>query len=151
MTSRTLRGYAAFAEMPAPPEALWPWLVEPARLMRWYAASIELEPRTGGRFTARFADGAVLSARIECCDTARRLSLAFDPAAAWPGAACITEDWIIDARPGRVMLRILGEGVPAEPAWSPWLRRRQAGWKVALARLRAHWATPPAATPAAGP
>ena len=29
MTSRSLRGYAAFAEMPLPAERLWPWLVDP--------------------------------------------------------------------------------------------------------------------------
>ena len=54
----------------------------------------------------------------------------------WPGAAVISEDWIIDARPGKVMLRILCEGVPVTPAWAPWLRRQQSRWAVSLAQLK---------------
>ncbi len=146
MTSRSLRGYAAFAEMPLPAERLWPWLVDPVLLLRWFAQSVELETREGGRFTARFADGALLTARVVCCEPARRLSLAFGPVPGWPGPACLTEDWIIDARPGRVILRVLGEGVPVDPAWATWLRRRQAGWKVALSRLRAQLGPAPAGT-----
>jgi uncharacterized protein YndB with AHSA1/START domain len=142
MNSRSLRGYAAFAEMPAQPAALWPWLSEPALLVRWYAASIELQGRTGGRFTARFAEGGLLTARVAQYEPMRRLSLAFDPQSAWPGEACITEDWIIDARPDRVVLRILGEGVPIDAAWAPWLRRWQSGWTVSLARLKSALAPP---------
>lgn len=143
MTVPSLRGYAAFAEMPTQPATLWPWLTEPALLRRWYAGSVELDPRPGGRFTARDADGTGFTARVGLCDRPRRLRLDFDASPHWPGPACIAEDWIIDARPERVVLRILGEGVPMEGAWAPWLRQWQSRWTVNLARLQPLLRPPP--------
>jgi len=122
--------------MPAPAAVLWPWLTDPVRLRRWYAESVELELRAGGRFTARLVDGTTVIARVGLAEPARRLRLEFEPLPAWPGAACITEDWIIDARPDKVVLRVLGQGVPADPEWGPWLRLAQFRWTVTLARLK---------------
>ena len=85
---------------------------------------------------ARFPDGVSAHARVVQKDPLRRLSFAMDPAPDWPGAAVISEDWIIDARPGKVMLRVLCEGVPVTPAWAPWLRRQQSRWAVSLAQLK---------------
>lgn len=136
MTVPNLRGYAAFAEIAAQPAALWRWMMEPALLLRWYAAAVQLDSRLGGRLVARFADGTTTHARIIHHDPLRRLGLAFDPAADWPGPAVIREDWIIDARPGKVVLRVLGEGVPTTPAWASWWRRQQSRWTVSLAHLK---------------
>jgi len=136
MTAPNLRGYAAFAEMPVQPAELWRWLTEPALLQRWYAATIQLDLRPGGRLVARFPDGVTTHARVAHQDPLRRLAFSLDPARDWPGGAVVSEDWIIDARPGKVMLRILGEGVPVTPAWAPWLRRQQSRWAVSLAHLK---------------
>lgn len=136
MTAPNLRGYAAFAEVTAQPAELWRWLTDPALLQRWYATTVQLELRVGGRLTARFADGLICHARVLHHDPLRRVGLTFDPAPDWPGAAVVTEDWIIDARPGKVMVRVLGEGVPALPAWAPWLRHQQSRWAVGLSRLK---------------
>ncbi len=136
MTVPKLRGYAAFAEIAAQPAELWRWLTEPALLLRWYAAAIQLDLQAGGRLVARYTDGHTVQARIAHHDSVRRLGLVFYPDATWPGTAVISEDWIIDARPGKVMLRVLGEGVPVAPAWAPWLRLQQARWTVSLAQLK---------------
>lgn len=150
MSSRSLRGYAAFAEMPAPSGVLWSWLTDPSLLRRWYAESVELAPRAGGRFTARLADGTTFIARVGLAEPARRLRLDFESLPAWPGPACITEDWIIDARPEKVVLRVIGEGVPAGPEWGPWLRLAQSRWTVNLARLK-RLLLPAPSLPAGGP
>jgi uncharacterized protein YndB with AHSA1/START domain len=136
MTVPNLRGYAAFAEMPVQPAELWRWLTEPTLLLRWYAVAVQFDLRQGGRLVARFPDGVTAHARVMQQDPLRRLSFALDPAAGWPSAAVVSEDWIIDARPGKVMLRILGEGVPMTPAWAPWLRQQQSRWAVSLAQLK---------------
>lgn len=136
MTVPTLRGYAAFAEMTAQPAEIWRWMTEPALLLRWYATTIQLDLRAGGRLVARFPDGRTTHARIAHHDPMRRLGFAFDPDPDWAGAAVISEDWIIDARPGKVMLRVLGEGVPVSPDWVPWLRRQQSRWAISLAQLK---------------
>ena len=151
MNARSLRGYAVFAEMPLQPAMLWPWLTEPASLRRWYADTLELELRPGGRFTARDADGLVEAARVGLYEPARRLQLAFESAGEWPEPACITEDWIIDVRPDRVVLRVLGEGVPIDAAWAPWLRRRQSRWTVQLARLKSLLRPEPVSVPRSTP
>jgi uncharacterized protein YndB with AHSA1/START domain len=136
MTVPSLRGYAAFVEMSAQPAELWRWLTEPALLLRWYAATVQLDCHPPGRLVARFADGRTVHARVMHHDPLRRLSFAFDPAPDWPGTAVISEDWIIDARPDKVVLRVLGEGVPALPAWAPWWRRQQSRWAVSLSQLK---------------
>ena len=136
MTVPNLRGYAAFAEMPAQPDELWRWLTEPTLLLRWYGVAVQFDSRPGGRLVARFPDGVTSHARLARHDPLRRLSFTLDPAPDWPGAAVVSEDWIIDARPGKVMLRVLGEGVPVTPAWAPWLRRQQSRWAVSLSQLK---------------
>jgi len=136
MTVPNLRGYAAFAEMPAQPHELWRWLTEPTLLLRWYGVAVQFDSRPGGRLVARFPDGVTSHARLARHDPWRRLSFTLDPAPDWPGAAVVSEDWIIDARPGKVMLRVLGEGVPMTPAWAPWLRRQQSRWAVSLSQLK---------------
>ena len=132
----SLRGYAAFIELPVPPEVVWQWFTEPSLLLRWYAQSEQVELRAGGRFTARFVNGSCRSALIDQVTVGRRLRLLLDPEPTWPGSAVLSEDWLVDARPGRVIARVLGEGVPDVAAWRAVQRQQQAGWTVALARLR---------------
>jgi uncharacterized protein YndB with AHSA1/START domain len=145
----SLRGYAAFIELPVPPEAAWRWLTEPSLLLRWYAQSVQVELREGGRFTARFANGVSRGALIDQVTAGRRLRLLLDPEPHWPGPAALSEDWLVDARPGRVIVRVLGEGVPDVTVWRAVQRQQQAGWTVALARLRSALAPPPV-TPSGG-
>jgi hypothetical protein len=45
---------------------------------------------------------------------------------------------MLEPRGTSTLLRVLGSGFPAEPAWEPALRRQQSGWRLSLARLKVY-------------
>ena len=43
----------------APPETLWEYFTDPAKMVRWHGAEAELDPRPGGTWRCSFPDGSV--------------------------------------------------------------------------------------------
>lgn len=48
-------------QIKAPPETVWQYWVDPARLAAWWGASAEVEPRPGGTYRVTMAQGPVMS------------------------------------------------------------------------------------------
>lgn len=131
------RGYMQVLETAAPPEALWRALTEPAELAAWHAGQARVEARPGGRYSIHSRLFGPREAYIDVFEPGHRLRLIYDPAPSWPPIedSAVVEDFVIDERRSRRVLRVLGSGVPAVPAWDVWHRRLQAGWAVAFAQL----------------
>ncbi|MCU0975943.1 MAG: SRPBCC domain-containing protein [Steroidobacteraceae bacterium] len=131
------RGYVQVLETPAPAGALWQALTDPTELVAWHAEQALVEARLGGRYSVRSRLFGAREASIDLLEPMRRLRLIYDPAPSWPplGDTAVVEDFVIDERKGRRVLRVLGSGVPAAPDWDAWHRRLQAGWAVAFAQL----------------
>ncbi len=131
------RGYVQVLETPAPASALWRALTDPAELVAWHADQARVEARVGGRYSVRSRLLGAREAHIDLIDPMRRLRLIYDPAPSWPalGDTALVEDFVIDERKGKRVLRVLGSGVPGAPDWDLWHRRLQAGWAVAFAQL----------------
>lgn len=131
------RGYVQTLETRAPASVLWQALTDPAELVAWHAEQARVEARAGGRYSVRSRLFGARDAHIDLFDPLRRLRLIYDPAPSWPplGDTAVVEDFVIDERRGRRVLRVLGSGVPDAPDWDLWHRRLQAGWAVAFAQL----------------
>lgn len=131
------RGYMQVLETAASAETLWRALTDPAELMGWHADEARVEPRTGGRYAIRSRLFGSREATIDLLEPLRHLRLIYHPAPSWPPIedSAVVEDFMIDERRGRRVLRVLGSGVPDVPAWDSCHRRLQAGWAVAFAHL----------------
>jgi len=140
------RGYVQVLEVGAPAEQVWRALVEREALVAWHADHAEVDARMGGRYSVRSRLFGLREAHIDLFEPGRHLRVIYDPAPGWPPIeeSVIVEDFIIDQRGGRSVLRVIGSGVPDTRAWDPWLKRLQAGWAVAFAYLARRLEGPPA-------
>jgi uncharacterized protein YndB with AHSA1/START domain len=135
--TQTPRGYAQFVEIRQPPERVFAAFTDPAQIERWYAIEASVDPRSGGTFRVRLRDGQVRDATIDIWDPGRRLRLIYMPDARLPkpGGGPLVEDVLFDVKPGRTVVRVLGNGVPGEREWDAyfvWLRRGWTYWLHAL-------------------
>ncbi len=132
------RGYAQFVEIRQPPERVFAAFADPLQLAGWYAAEASVEPRRGGRLRVKLANGRVRDATIDVWDPGRRLRLIYMPDATLPASATgpIVEDVLFDVKPGRTVVRILGNGVPGEREWDPHYLALRRGWAYWLHSLK---------------
>jgi uncharacterized protein YndB with AHSA1/START domain len=135
---RQARGYMQGFESTASAAALWRALTDPAMLSLWLASEAEVEPRVGGRWYAVTRLFGRRDAHIERFEPGSRLQLLFAPNPEWPplSDSAVLEDFIIDERKGRRMLRVIGSGIPAEEEWAQTLLRLRTGWALAFAQLQ---------------
>lgn len=133
-----MRGYLQSIEVDAGPGVVWHALTQPSALALWYARGALIEPRQGGRYEVETRFFGHRSALIDVYEAARRLRVIHLPCEGWPPlhGGTIVEDFLIDRRGERTLLRLLGSGVPADPDWDAMLRRLRAGWAVAFDYLR---------------
>ena len=86
----------------------------------------------------------LLSFYLVMCDDvwepARRLRLIYMPDATLPasGTGPIVEDVLFDVKPGRTVVRIMGNGVPGEREWDPHFLALRRGWAFWLHALKRH-------------
>ena len=137
--SHPARGYAQFVEIRQAPERVFAAFADSRELMSWYATEASIEPRKGGRLLVKLGNGRVRDATIDIWEPGRRLRLIYMPDASLPQSATgpIVEDVLFDVKPGRTVVRIMGNGVPGEREWDTHylaLRRGWAFWLHALKR-----------------
>lgn len=132
-----MRGYLQSIEVCVGPGVVWRALTNESSLTLWYATASIIEPRQGGRYEVATRLFGQRSALIDVYDAAKRLRLIYMPDGHWPPlpAGPLVEDFILDHRDGKTILRLLGSGVPDDPAWDGALKRLRAGWTVALSHL----------------
>jgi uncharacterized protein YndB with AHSA1/START domain len=125
-------------ETDASPATLWRALTEPAVLTAWLATEAAVEPRAGGRHATVSRLFGRREAHIERFEPRARLQLLYEPNSDWPALpdSAIAEDFIIDEKKGRRMLRVIGTGVPADEEYAKMLVRLRTGWALAFAQLQ---------------
>jgi uncharacterized protein YndB with AHSA1/START domain len=135
---RQARGYMQAFETDASAAMLWRALTEPAAVRTWLATEAIVEPRSGGRYATVSRLFGRREARIERFEPGARLQLLYEPNADWPSLpdSALVEDFIIDERRGRRMVRVMGSGVPADEEFSKMLVRLRTGWALAFAQLQ---------------
>lgn len=131
-------GYMQAFETAASPAALWRAFTEPAALRAWLATEAIVEPRTGGRYATVSRLFGRREAQIERFDPGARLQLLYEPNSDWPALpdSALIEDFIIDERKGRRMVRVMGSGVPSGEEFAKTLVRLRTAWALAFAQLQ---------------
>ena len=135
---RQTRGYMQGFETPASAATLWRALTDPVMLRAWLATEATVEPRVGGRYATVSRLFGRREARIERFEAGARLQLMYEPNSDWPPLpdSALVEDFIIDERKGQRMMRVIGEGLPADEEYAKPLVRLRTGWALAFAQLQ---------------
>jgi uncharacterized protein YndB with AHSA1/START domain len=136
MAERT-RGYAHRIDIAANKARVWQALTTSPALVRWCSPSAEISARTGGIFRASVDRVTELEAHIDVFEPERRLRLIYLPSQDLPPAdSALVDDFMLDGGDGGTIVRLLGSGFPADPAWDPVYMRLRVGWERAIARLK---------------
>ncbi|GIW71132.1 MAG: hypothetical protein KatS3mg102_0674 [Planctomycetota bacterium] len=123
----------------APPEAVWPALLEPERLARWLGTAVRLEAVPGGAWQLEGAAPPLppsLGGRVVCAEPARRLVIAHPSSAT--GATMLLVLALAPGPAGGTQLRLVHRGFALEdPRAAAEHERFAAGWPALLERLAA--------------
>ncbi len=135
---RQTRGYMQAFETGAAAATLWRALTDPAALRTWLASEAIVEPRAGGRYATVSRLFGRREAQIERFDANARLQLLYEPNSDWPPLpdSALVEDFIIDERKGKRMVRVMGSGIPQDEEHAKTLVRLRTAWALAFAQLQ---------------
>jgi uncharacterized protein YndB with AHSA1/START domain len=139
------RGYAHRVDIRADIGEVWRSLIDPARLMRWYAPQARVDAREGGSYWVRLDADLAREAHIDVYQPPRRLRLIYMPSPELPGDdSVIIDDFLLHAEPpadgkdgALTIMRLLGSGIPEGQEWNAMYLRLRNGWERGLLRLKA--------------
>ena len=131
------RGYAHRVDVLAGAEEVWRALTDTQLLGRWCSPGAEIRARPGGVFRASVDRIIELEAHIDVFEPGRRLRLIYLPSPALPPADTVmVDDFMLEPVAGGTIVRLLGSGVPATPAWDTQYLRLRTGWQQAMTRFK---------------
>lgn len=121
-------------EIGTTPERLFPLLVEPDSLVRWWPDVAELEPRLGGRVRMTFAGGQrVVTGEVTRFEPPRALGFTWVRAEN-PAVTTQVDFTVVPVAGDRCRVEVVHSGWEAAPEWRP---MHDAGWAHFLASLAA--------------
>lgn len=141
------RGQEHVIEIDAPPEAVWRAITEAEELTRWYVQSAEIDPRPGGTYRISWGEGMDGESEIIAFEPERRFKLEYRPV---PGSSPlpgpISEEYTIESRGGKTVLRLVTSGIPDTEDWDFFYEGTERGWTMFFLGLR-HYLQNHAGTP----
>ncbi len=120
----------------ATPEEIWRALTEPEQIVKWFAVDAEVEPREGGRHYVSWGEGVDAEHEITIWDAPRHLRVVGRMDAEAPSSATLVEDYTIEVRGDRTVLRLVHSGIPTDPSWDGFYDGTASGWPIALHFMR---------------
>jgi len=143
----TTRTHENEIEIAAPIEVVWKALTDAEELTRWFAERAEVTPGVGGSYWVAWGEGEneqAGSKRIEVWEPPHRFSLALpgppgDASAAGENqtvAVPIVDEYSLEARGNRTVLRLVSSGIPDVPEWDGFYDSTNYGWKLYFQGLR---------------
>jgi len=131
------RGYVHRVDVFASASQVWWALTDPEQLARWCAPDAQITPRRGGLFRASVDKITEFEAQIDVFEPERRLRLLYLPHPTLPPADTVmVDDFLLYGFADQTLVRLLGSGVPATPAWDTQYRRLRVSWQHAMSRLK---------------
>lgn len=126
-------------EIDAPPEAVWRALTDADELTRWYAPQASVTPGQGGTIRLAWGEADQGELRIDAWEPGRRLRLVIPPQPQDGGPDLerpISEEWVLEGRGGRTVLRMVQSELPATADWDDFYDAINHGFDLFLATLR---------------
>jgi len=131
----------------APIEAVWKALTDADELIRWLCDKARVTPGQGGRRSVAWGEGDLEAGEttIEVWEPGKRLRLVTDPAKAASGSAAtaahlitvpIVQEYTLETRDGKTVLRLVHSGIPDAPEWDGFYEGTRAGWPMFFIGLR---------------
>ena len=151
-TRNGTRGYAHLVEIDVPVARVWRALTDPGLIKIWSAQEAEIDPRQGGLYRIGKRNAGAREAHIDIFEVNRRLRLIYlSGKHAPPSDSAAVDDFILDQRKGdgKTSLRLLGSGIPDDPAWDQIYVKTRMGWERFLARIKVTLESPPKPKPKA--
>lgn len=125
----------------APVEAVWKALTEAEELTRWFSQEARITPGEGGSIWASWGEGQSGEKRIDVWEPGKRLRLTtvssdFESEKLASLKEPIVEEYTLEDRGGRTVLRLVYSGVPDSSDWDGFYDGTNRGWWMFFCGLR---------------
>ena len=134
------RTFETEIEIDAPVESVWKALTEADELTRWFPLEAKVNPGVGGSVEMSWTKYSVWDSRIEIWEPNRRLRSVGAPKFADGSSKGVTPlilDYILEARGGKTVLRLVHSGFRSGPDWdNEYFESFHRGWDFELRGLR---------------
>ncbi len=130
-------------DIAAPLDAVWKAITEADEMKRWFPLDAESKPGVGGHILRLWGDVCTWQTRIDTWEPSAHLRLVSaapqhsvqnDAVAAAP--AELVEDWHLEGRSGKTVLRMVHSGIPTATEWDAEFDGYSRGWNFELRALR---------------
>lgn len=130
-------------EIDAPIEDVWKALTEAEGLTRWLCDEARVTPGVGGSHWVSWGEGQAGESVCEVWEPGRRLRMRnlpwgensqYDEAAA--AAAPIIQEYTLESRGGKTVLRLVDSGMPNSKDWDGMYDGKTRGWEMFFLGLR---------------
>ena len=124
----------------APIEAVWKAIADGEELTRWFVEEASVEPRVGGTITKSWGGEEKSASTIEVWEPNQKLRVALQPFAMGKAkhdpAIPMIDEYTIERRDGKTVLRLVSSGIPDAPEWDGFYNGTNSGWKSFFRALR---------------
>jgi uncharacterized protein YndB with AHSA1/START domain len=134
-------------EIDAPIEDVWKAITEAEEITRWFSEEARVTPGVGGSYWVSWGEGQSGDSRIEVWEPGRRLRVRNLPWEAKEGlssqynedaasATAIIQEYTLETRGGKTILRVVDSGMPDSPEWDGMYDGKTRGWEMFFYALR---------------
>ena len=124
----------------APIEAVWKAIADGEELTRWFVEEASIEPRVGGTITISWGGDEKSSGTIEVWEPNKKLRKKLAPfdmgAAKHDPAVPMIDEYTIERRDGKTVLRLVSSGIPDAKEWDGFYNGTDSGWGSFFRTLR---------------
>lgn len=129
----------------APIEAVWKALTDAEELTRWFSEEARVTPGSGGSIWVSWGPDQTGEKQIDDWQPGKRLVLSLLPSQitvehtgseAAKLQAPIVDEYTLETRGGKTVLRLVTSGIPDAPEWDGYFDGTNLGWKMFFIGLR---------------
>jgi uncharacterized protein YndB with AHSA1/START domain len=124
----------------APIESVWKAITDAEELTRWFVEEATVEPGVGGTIAVSWGGAEKGKSRIEVWEPNHKLRLALMPfkvgTAAEDPQTPIINEYTLERRDGKTVLRLVHSGIPDSPDWDGFYDGTNSGWHSFFRLLR---------------
>jgi uncharacterized protein YndB with AHSA1/START domain len=136
--NKTTRSQVHEVVIDAPIEAVWKAIADGEELTRWFVESATVHPGVGGTIEISWGGAEKGRSQIEVWEPNRTLRVSlrpFESSKPLP-AGPIVDEYTIEQRDGKTVLRLVSSGIPATSDWDGFYDGTNTGWPSFFRALR---------------